>query len=82
MVKCREGQIIQEWENRKKKGSAVAVCPTLSPESKLGPVAPSVDVGQQFSHLKSSYKLPFLLQIARSESQTHLCWKKPTKSNH
>lgn len=53
-MKCREGQIIQEWEYRKKKGPALAVCPTLSSESKLGPFPPVVDIGQQFSHLKSS----------------------------
>lgn len=50
-MKCREGQIIQEWENRKKEGSALDVCLTLRPESKLGPVPPVVDIGQQFSHL-------------------------------
>lgn len=67
-VRCREGQTIQEWEYWKKKGSALPVCPRLSPESKLGPIPPVVDIGQRFSHLKSSGKLPFLFKIARCES--------------
>lgn len=79
-MKCKEGQIIQEWEKRKKNGSASDSLPNT--ESKPGPVAPSVGFGKQFSLLKSSCKLLFLSKIARCESKTRLCWKKPTKSSH
>lgn len=71
MVKCREGQTILMGEQERMRGLfwLFAQCWVLSRNS--GQLHIFVVVGQHFSHLKSSCKLPFQLQIPRYE--LHAC---------